>query len=127
MSDNDTQAVGGTAVWNIKGFSITLREEIARAARQQDCTIADWLHAHFHKHGVDGVEVEIPVKLAPALPANGFLQLTHNPLLAELREILELGRMVASVDDDVLGRRANRLLRAESLRLGRALKAPESP
>src|SRR5215469_4601009 len=65
---SDIQQLGDDfATWAIKGFSVKLREEITKAARLQDCTVADWLHAHFQKHGVDGVQVDV-VKIAPVAP-----------------------------------------------------------
>lgn len=71
MSETDTQQLGdGFATWAIKGFSVRLREEITKAARLQDCTVADWLHAHFQKHGVDGIQVDV-VKMTPVAPPPG--------------------------------------------------------
>jgi len=66
---NDAIALGAElGPWQIKDFSVRLRQQITQAARRQDCTLADWLHAHFQKYGIDGLQVDA-VKLAPALPA----------------------------------------------------------
>lgn len=56
------------APWQIKDISVALRTQITKAARQQDCTIAEWLHGYFQRHGIDGQQFE-PVKLAPVGPA----------------------------------------------------------
>ena len=42
------------APWAIKDFPVRLREEITRAARLQDCTVAEWLTRYFQRHGIDG-------------------------------------------------------------------------
>ena len=55
------------APWQIKDFSVALRTQITKAARQQDCTIAEWLHGYFQRHGIDGQQFEA-VKLAPVGP-----------------------------------------------------------
>lgn len=56
---NDTLSLGTeTATWAIKDFSVTLRQEITRAARLQDCTVAEWLHGYFQKHGIDGQQFD---------------------------------------------------------------------
>ena len=63
--DDDILSLGTeVAPWQIKDFSVALRTQITKAARQQDCTIAEWLHGHFQRHGIDGQQFE-PVKLAP--------------------------------------------------------------
>jgi hypothetical protein len=70
---SNTMALGTeTGPWQIKDFSVAMRQQITAAARRQDCTLAEWLHAHFQKHGIDGLQIEA-VKLDPALsaPANG--------------------------------------------------------
>jgi hypothetical protein len=56
------------ATWAIKDFSVALRQQITRAARQADCTVAEWLHGHFQRHGVDGQMFD-PVQLNPVVPA----------------------------------------------------------
>lgn len=64
---NDTLSLGTeTATWAIKDFSVTLRQEITRAARLSDCTVAEWLHGYFQKHGLDG-QLD-PVNLNPVKP-----------------------------------------------------------
>jgi hypothetical protein len=63
----DTQQVGEVAVWAIKDFSIEIRKHVTDQARRQGCTVADWLHAYFHKHGVDGAEIN-PVKITKVEP-----------------------------------------------------------
>src|SRR3954465_11416473 len=45
------------AAWLVKGFPISLREDITRAAAGQGVTVGAWLVAHFSKHGVAGVEI----------------------------------------------------------------------
>lgn len=67
--DDDTLSLGTeTAPWMIKEFSVALRQQITQAARRQGCTVADWLHGHFQKHGPDGQQFT-PVKLASVNPA----------------------------------------------------------
>jgi hypothetical protein len=56
------------ATWAIKDFSVALRQQITRAARLQDCTVAEWLHGHFQRHGVDGQMFD-PVQLNPVVPS----------------------------------------------------------
>jgi hypothetical protein len=64
----ETQQLGTDfATWAIKGFSVKLREAIMKAARQQDWNVAEWLHAHFQKFGVDGLQVDV-VKIDPVSP-----------------------------------------------------------
>lgn len=57
----------GTEVgpWQIRDFSVRLREEINKRARQSNCKAADWLHGYFQKHGIDG-EPFAPIDLAGA-------------------------------------------------------------
>jgi hypothetical protein len=47
-----------TAPWTVKDFSVSLRQAITRAARDREVTVAEFLHAHFTRFGVDGVVVE---------------------------------------------------------------------
>jgi len=62
--DDDILSLGtDVAPWQIKDFSVALRTQITKAARQHDCTIAEWLHGYFQRHGIDGQQFE-PVKLA---------------------------------------------------------------
>lgn len=55
------------APWQVKDFSVRLRGEITRLARTQDCTVADWLHAHFERYGLGGVHVD-QVKITEVKP-----------------------------------------------------------
>lgn len=53
-----TLALGSeVAPWQIKDFSVALRQAITQAARQQGVTVAEFLHAHFTRHGLGDVEV----------------------------------------------------------------------
>jgi hypothetical protein len=55
---DDTLTIGAEfAPWQIKDFSVAIRQEITRRARQQDVTVAEWLHGYFTRHGFDGMEV----------------------------------------------------------------------
>jgi hypothetical protein len=66
---DDIQQLGtATATWAIKDFSVALRQEITRAARQADCTVAEWLHGHFQRFGVGEASFS-PVKLDPVKPS----------------------------------------------------------
>jgi hypothetical protein len=58
------------APWQVKDFSVRLRGEITRLARTQDCTVADWLHAHFERYGLGGVHVD-QVKITEVKPDAG--------------------------------------------------------
>jgi hypothetical protein len=68
MDDQDPQQIGDLAVWLVKGFSVDMRRQITRAAKGRDCTVAEWLHGHFERYGIDGVAVT-PVKLIAANPS----------------------------------------------------------
>jgi hypothetical protein len=60
---NDTMTIGTeTATWAVKDFSVELRRQITKAAQRQNCTVAEWLHGHFQRFGVDGHEFT-PVKI----------------------------------------------------------------
>jgi hypothetical protein len=76
--DAETLALGTeTSTWAIKDFSVVLRQQITQAARRHDCTVADWLHGHFQRHGIDGLQID-PVKLnqvEPVSSANGVDEL----------------------------------------------------
>jgi hypothetical protein len=55
---DSTLAIGAEfAPWQIKDFSVAIRQEIARRARQQDVTVAEWLHGYFTRYGFDGMLV----------------------------------------------------------------------
>ena len=56
--------------WQIKDFSVRLRQQITAAARRQGCTVPEWLHRYFQRYGIDGQQFEA-VKLATVLPAAG--------------------------------------------------------
>ncbi len=63
--DTDSLSLGTeVATWAIKDFSVMLRQQIILAARRQGCTVADWLHGYFQKHGIDGQQFA-PVNLDP--------------------------------------------------------------
>jgi hypothetical protein len=75
--DGDTLHLGSdTAGWMIKDFSVTLRQAITKAARDQNVTVAEFLHSHFTKFGVDGVVVERQTDQAspgkPSSPADAI-------------------------------------------------------
>jgi len=79
-----------TAPWQIKDFSVALRQAITKAAREQDVTVAEYLHSHFTRYGVDGVVVE-PPQTEQTLPrqtsADDLLKLAEAAAkLAEWRE-----------------------------------------
>lgn len=57
MGDSTLTVGAEFAPWQIKDFSVAIRQEIARRARQQDVTVAEWLHGYFTRHGFDGMEV----------------------------------------------------------------------
>jgi hypothetical protein len=64
----DTLSLGTeVATWAIKDFSVALRQQITAAARRQDCTVAEWLHGYFQRHGIDG-QPFAPVNLTPVEP-----------------------------------------------------------
>jgi len=70
------------APWQVKDFSVRLRGEITRLARTQDCTVADWLHAHFERYGLGGVQVD-QVKITEVKP-QGYLGQTEEDRLLQL-------------------------------------------
>jgi hypothetical protein len=65
---DDTLSLGSqVAVWAIKDFSVVLRQQITQAARRQGCTVGEWLHGYFQRHGIDGQQFA-PVNLTPVEP-----------------------------------------------------------
>ena len=65
---DDTLSLGtDVATWAIKDFSVVLRQQITQAARRQGCTVGEWLHGYFQRHGIDGQQFA-PVNLAPVEP-----------------------------------------------------------
>jgi hypothetical protein len=69
------------ATWAIKDFSVTLRQQITQAARRQGCTVAEWLHGYFQRHGIDGQQFA-PVNLTqverlPAAPVDDLCRLAE--------------------------------------------------
>jgi hypothetical protein len=82
----DTQQIGEVAPWMVKDFSVQIRKHITDQARRQGCTVADWLHAYFHKHGLDGVEIN-PVKITEVKPLA--------PHVADLVQLVQEARTMA--------------------------------
>ena len=79
----DALALGTeVATWAIKDFSVTLRQQITQAARRQDCTVAEWLHGYFQRHGIDGQQFApvnlTPVEPVPAAPVDDLCRLTES-------------------------------------------------
>ena len=109
---DDIQRIGTeAAVWSIKDFSVSLRQEIIRAARQQGCTVAEWLHGHFQRFGV-GEARFAPVKLTPLNPGSpGDLA----GAVAELATLIDAAARFAEVRD--------KLPTGVATALGRRLKA----
>ena len=65
---DDTLSLGTeVAPWAIKDFSVMLRQQITQAARRQGCTVGEWLHGYFQRHGIDGQQFA-PVNLTPVEP-----------------------------------------------------------
>ena len=117
----------GTEVanWQIKDFSVALRQQITQAARRQDCTVAEWLHGYFQRHGIDGQQFE-PVKLAavgpdPAMngsaPAHGA-----GSSIDDLCKLTEAAARFAEAKDRLPPKLAGRL----ATRLREALRTPET-
>lgn len=52
-----------------------------QAARRQDCTVAEWLHGYFQRHGIDGQRFApinlTPVEPMPAAPVDDLCRLTE--------------------------------------------------
>jgi len=69
--------------WAIKSFSAKLRRQITGAARRQGCTVAEWLHGHFQRFGVDGDEFA-PVKIAAVEPADSPAEIPGIDMAASL-------------------------------------------
>jgi len=67
MSDEIGRLGTEVANWSIKAFSVEMREQINRAARQADCTVAEFLHGHFVRFGIAGQQFD-PVKLDQDYP-----------------------------------------------------------
>ena len=67
--DDDTISLGTErTTWAIKDFSVVLRQQIIHASRQQpNCTVADWLHGYFQRHGINGQQFA-PVQIARVEP-----------------------------------------------------------
>jgi hypothetical protein len=107
-----------TAPWMIKGFSVALREQITDTARRQGATTADWLHAYFQKHGIDGQQFD-PVKIdrvgpSPQSTVEDLCRLTEAAAkLAEHREQMPRGLRAALTRrlQEALGAPAPRRLR----------------
>jgi hypothetical protein len=58
-----------TAHWQIKDFSVVLRQQITATARANRLPIADWLHHYFQRHGIDGQHFDVPPPAPPELEA----------------------------------------------------------
>ena len=71
------------AAWQIKDFSVALRKAITEAARRQDATNAEWLHGHFTRYGVEGVEVAQTRQTLPGQTGPAAADLAHLIGLAE--------------------------------------------
>jgi hypothetical protein len=108
------------AAWQIKDFSVALRKAITEAARRQDATNAEWLHGHFTRYGLDGVEVA----RAAANPANFTGQTAAD--LAHLIGLAEAAAKLAAAPDLPVVTTARRAVRAAILagRPQRLLPAP---
>lgn len=80
---SDTLSIGPeVATWAIKDFSVTLRQQITSAARRQDCNVAEWLHAYFHRHGIEGQQFDLMkmTQSAPSAPLD-LMAIAGNPEL----------------------------------------------
>jgi hypothetical protein len=108
------------APWQIKDFSVSLRQQITQAARRQDCTLAEWLHGYFQRHGIDGQQFA-PVNLAPVGPdqMNGSNGATGT--IDDLCRLVEAAAKLAEVRDKMPRNLAGLLSR----RLRDALSTPE--
>ena len=107
------------APWQIKDFSVALRTQITKAARQQDCTIAEWLHGYFQRYGIDGQRFE-PVKLSvvgpdPAMNGAGSS-------IDDLCRLTEAAARFGETRDRLPPKLAGRL----ATRLREALRTPET-
>jgi hypothetical protein len=89
MPELDTMEVGEVAVWAVKDFSVQLRKLITDAARRQNCTVADFLHRHFHKYGIDGLEAP-PVQ---PVKSNGQTGAAREAVPVDLQEAEALWRL----------------------------------
>ena len=111
-----------TATWAIKDFSVSLRQQITQAARRHDCTVAEWVHGHFQRHGVDDQQFD-PVKIGrvnpPSFAASGDL--------AELRELATLARALTPEGKDGRDSEALRLARSLVCDRLRALRKRPTP
>ena len=67
--DEDAIPLGtDRTTWAVKDFSVVLRQQIIQASRQEpNCTVADWLHGYFQKHGINGQRFT-PVQVARVEP-----------------------------------------------------------
>jgi hypothetical protein len=127
MDDTDSLSLGTeTAPWMIKGVSVALRQAITRAARVQGITVAEFVHTHFAKFGVDGVVVEprqsSPKQTTPDPAIEDLCRLANAcATLAEFREQMPRGL------SNALAKRLRDALRQEaSAAHPRMLTAPEA-
>jgi hypothetical protein len=127
MDGTDTLSLGTeTAPWMIKDFSVTLRQAITRAARAQGVTVAEFVHTHFARFGVDGVVVE-PRQTSPK-------QTTPDPAIEDLCRLAEAAARLAEYREKMprglasaLARRLRDALRQEaSASSPKMLAAPEA-
>jgi hypothetical protein len=100
----DLPPLGPTAAWLVKGFPVSLREDITRAAAGQGVTVGAWLIGHFQKFGVGGVEI---TKVYPPPVNSGnapgtALAVVREAALAggldDLREIAAIAKDLAAVE-----------------------------
>lgn len=117
--DDDILSLGtAVAPWTIKDFSVALRGHVTKAARQADCTMADWMHGYFQRHGIDGQQFA-PVKLNHVEPAQG--NGSSSASIADLCAIAEAAARVAETRDTMPKGLSAKLSR----RLKEALLTPE--
>ena len=116
------------APWQIKDFSVSLRQQITQAARRQGCTLAEWLHGYFQRHGIDGQQFA-PVNLAlvgpdrvPVGPDRQMNGSTGSPSIEDLCRLTEAAAKLAGAQGGKLPRGVPVLL---SRRLRDALSTPE--
>ena len=135
--DDDILSLGTeVAPWQIKDFSVALRQQITQAARRQDCTIAEWLHGYFQRHGIDGQQFA-PVKLAPVGPDPAMNSTSPGPSsIDDLCKLADAAAKLAEFRDKMprglsgaLSKRLRDALRTpeEAHPRPRAIAAPEKP
>jgi len=85
---NDTSEVDSVAPWTIKAVAVETRQTVIRAAKQEGCSVGQWLERRVREWTSNGSPISSPSTTSPA----EWLALTQAAaLLAEHRETMPKG------------------------------------